>query len=156
MWQVVRFVVYNPNRFCIIFIHSSYPSDTMLTKHINLVHLNKYAKLCNICGQSMPDSTALRLHMEKRHDTQPITYSCDKCGLIVAGKRHLKIHMQSQHPEGGKKDYHCHICLHISPTLKAHKKHIHCTHEMGYNYKCTICEKAFKRSDNLKVIEMLT
>lgn len=120
----------------------------MLTNHQNVVHLNKYEKLCNICGESCTDANSFRLHMERHEGIQ---YSCEVCGLIVAGKRPLKVHMESQHPEGGKKYHTCPICSHISPSLRAHKKHIHYKHEMGYDHKCAICDKAFKRPENLKV-----
>ncbi|XP_075168097.1 transcription factor grauzone-like [Haematobia irritans] len=132
-------------------------NEYVLTQHQRVVHLNIYAKVCEICGQTMPDSNSFKRHMEK-HDsvseikssTPTTTVKCDECGLILAGPLNLKRHRDLQHPVGGKRDYTCHICRKISPNLRALKKHIRCTHEMGYNYKCNLCEKAFKRSDNLK------
>ncbi|XP_013116977.1 transcription factor grauzone [Stomoxys calcitrans] len=132
-------------------------NEYVLTQHQRVVHLNIYAKVCEICGQTMPDSNSFKRHMEKHESVSEIksatptsTVKCDDCGLILAGPLNLKRHRDLQHPVGGKRDYTCHICRKISPNLRALKKHIRCTHEMGYNYKCNLCEKAFKRSDNLK------
>ncbi|XP_061400992.1 transcription factor grauzone-like [Musca vetustissima] len=132
-------------------------NEYVLTQHHRVVHLNIYAKVCEVCGQTMPDSNSFKRHMEK-HDnisepktaTPTATVKCDDCGLILAGPLNLKRHRDLQHPPGGKRDYTCHICSKVSPNMRALKKHIRCTHEMGYDFKCTMCEKAFKRSDNLK------
>lgn len=90
-------------------------------------------------------------HMLKHKGVDVPTIACDVCGLKVTGQRGLKRHKDSQHPEGGKRDFPCHMCSHISPTLKAFKKHVKDKHELGYDFKCTLCEKAFKRASSLKV-----
>ena len=89
--------------------------------------------------------------MNKHEGIPAPDISCDVCGLRMANERSLKRHKQSQHPIGGKKEHPCPICPKVSPTVKALKKHINTMHEKGYDHKCTICEKAFKRADGLKV-----
>lgn len=87
-----------------------------------------------------------------KHKGVPLpTISCDICGLKMTDHGGLKRHKETQHPEGGKKDYPCHLCTKISPTIKAHKRHVQYKHELGYNFKCNICDKAFKRSCALTV-----
>lgn len=106
----------------------------------------------------MPDTSSFKHHMEKHQIEKQSTtvtsnpFECDECGLLLSSHLLLKRHKDLKHPIGGSRDYTCHICNKISPTMRALKKHIKCAHEMGYDYKCTLCEKAFKRSDNLKVI----
>ncbi|XP_065366827.1 zinc finger protein Xfin-like [Calliphora vicina] len=121
-----------------------FTNSSILNHHIGAVHQNKFVQICYICGKSLRCPTAFASHMEK-HEVKTTPISCDVCGLLLSNKMGLKRHKNSQHPEGGKKEHKCHICLKISPTLRALKSHIQRTHEMGYDYKCSLCEKAFKR-----------
>uniref|UniRef100_A0A1I8P7I8 C2H2-type domain-containing protein n=1 Tax=Stomoxys calcitrans TaxID=35570 RepID=A0A1I8P7I8_STOCA len=124
-----------------------YANEVALSRHMNSVHLNIYTKVCDICGQTLPDAPTLKTHMERHAD---ITATCDECGLIVTNKRCLTLHKKRQHPVDGKRDYNCHICSKVSPTLNALRKHIREVHEADYKFTCTICGKGFKRSDNFK------
>uniref|UniRef100_A0A1I8Q6K9 C2H2-type domain-containing protein n=1 Tax=Stomoxys calcitrans TaxID=35570 RepID=A0A1I8Q6K9_STOCA len=124
-----------------------YANEVALSRHKNSVHLNIYTKVCDICGQILPDASTFKTHMERHAG---ISVKCDECGLILANKRCLTLHKQRKHPVDGKRDYNCHICSRVSPTLKALKKHIHEVHETDYKFTCTICGKGFKRSDNFK------
>ncbi|KAM7343698.1 uncharacterized protein ACRADG_010648 isoform 2-T4 [Cochliomyia hominivorax] len=126
-----------------------FTNTSILNHHIEAVHENKFVQICNICGKSIRCPTAFASHMET-HELKTTPLSCDVCGLLLANKMGLKRHKNSQHPEGGKKEHKCHICSKISPTLRALKSHIQRAHEMGYDYKCTLCEKAFKRPAVLK------
>lgn len=89
--------------------------------------------------------------MEKHEGIKEPTLSCDVCGRLMGSKLTLRKHMKSLHPEDGKHDYGCPICLKISPNKKALTEHIRRVHKAGYNHKCTICSKAFKRVEHLKV-----
>ena len=91
--------------------------------------------------------------MNKHEGIPAPEISCDICGLRLCSERGLKLHKDSQHPVGGKQDYPCPKCPKVSPTPMALKKHINTMHEKGYDHKCTICAKAFKRPDALRVIK---
>ncbi|TMW41495.1 hypothetical protein DOY81_013427 [Sarcophaga bullata] len=86
-----------------------------------------------------------KLHREKHENKQSIAINCDICGLRLTDRRGLRRHKNSQHPVGGKKEYHCHLCLKVSPNQEALKTHIRLTHGTNFNHKCTMCDKAFKR-----------
>ncbi|XP_075168441.1 zinc finger Y-chromosomal protein 1-like [Haematobia irritans] len=121
-----------------------------LSNHERVVHLKKTILVCDICGEKLRGKDVLERHILKHQGVPLPTISCDVCGLKVTTQRGLKRHKESQHPEGGKQQYPCHLCSKISPTLKAQKKHIKDKHELGYDFKCTLCDKAYKRSSALK------
>lgn len=132
------------------FYFFSFTNSFILNHHIEAVHQNKFVQICDICGKSIRCPTAFASHMEK-HDVKAIPISCDVCGLLLSNKEGLKRHKNSQHPEGGKKQHACHICLKVSPTERALKSHIRSVHEQGFDFKCSLCEKSFKRPTVLKV-----
>lgn len=126
-----------------------------MSHHYRAVHLNKYVKICDICGKSLRNKDDFERHMLE-HEGKPIAlHSCDICGLLLNGKRGLKRHKDMIHPIGGQRNHTCSICGKISPNSKALKRHIQYKHEMGYDYKCTICNKAFKRAQILKVVNIM-
>lgn len=88
--------------------------------------------------------------MEK-HNSKEMTMNCDICGLRLTDRRGLRRHKNSQHPVGGKKEYACHLCTKVSSNPEALKTHIRLTHSQSYNHKCAMCNKAFKRSNALRV-----
>lgn len=58
--------------------------------------------------------------------------------------------MRNAHDTSGKV-YSCSLCDHASPTAKALKKHIYMKHKCKDKYKCTVCGRAFDKSQSLKV-----
>ncbi|XP_073823765.1 uncharacterized protein [Musca autumnalis] len=127
-----------------------YANEYILNQHQKAVHLNIYAKVCEICGETLSDSHNFKKHMEKHEGIVPVkTAKCDICGLILTSQHTLKLHKELKHPPE-RKEYNCHVCAKVSPNMRALKKHIYETHEMTYRFKCTICEKEFKRADNFK------
>ena len=92
--------------------------------------------------------------MNKHED--PVTkLDCDICGLRLPDDSGLKLHKETQHPVHGKEDHKCPICPKISPTLRALKRHISTMHDRGCEYKCSLCEKAFRRPESLKVFHSI-
>ncbi|XP_013114676.2 transcription factor grauzone [Stomoxys calcitrans] len=122
----------------------------LLSSHIRVVHLDKYAFVCDICGSKMRTKEVFDRHISKHQGLELPTFSCDICGAKMTNKRGLKHHKKNQHPEDGKKEHACHLCGKISPTLDAHKRHVKYKHELSHNFKCTMCDKAFKRPCSLK------
>lgn len=133
------------------FSQFSFGNNYLLSNHIRAVHLNKYAKICDICGKSIRCKDVFERHMLEHEGKPAPTISCDICGLLLTGKRGLKRHKDMIHPVGGQLEHTCSICAKVSPNLKAHKRHVQYKHELGYDHKCTICEKAFKRAQALTV-----
>lgn len=115
------------------------------------VHLNKYAKICEVCGKSLSSADVFERHMLEHEGKPAPVISCDICGLLLTSKKGLKRHKNTIHPVGGHQEYTCSICSKVSSNRQAHDRHVKFSHEMGCNHKCTMCEKAFKKPRALKV-----
>ncbi|XP_075167037.1 zinc finger protein 711-like [Haematobia irritans] len=132
-----------------------YGNKRSLDGHIKCVHWQINALVCDICGEKMRKRSILERHLLQHQGAPLPTFSCEICGLKVSSEKGLRKHKSIQHPEGGKRDYPCNLCPKISPTLTALKKHIRDKHTSGYDFKCSFCEKAYKRADALKEHEAL-
>ncbi|XP_059220625.1 zinc finger protein 492-like [Stomoxys calcitrans] len=124
-----------------------YVSQHALNYHEKAVHQNVYVRVCEVCGQTLPDAFSYKQHM-LRHNPKPV--KCEDCGLLVTSQITLKYHRDLKHPVGGSREYSCPICQRISPNMRAHKAHIKETHEAKQKFECTLCNKKFKRRDKLK------
>ncbi|XP_061402524.1 transcription factor grauzone-like [Musca vetustissima] len=127
-----------------------FADNTLLANHFRFVHMRKYAHVCDICGTKLSGKDALERHQLKHKGAERPTVACNICGLKMIDPSYLKRHIATQHPEDGKKEFKCHLCPKVSPTLKSLKRHIVFKHETGYDFKCSICDKAFKKSSTLK------
>lgn len=48
-------------------------------------------------------------------------------------------------------EHRCNICNKVSTNARALRRHIYLNHECERKYKCHMCEKAFKREQDLRV-----
>ena len=50
--------------------------------------------LCNECGKNFEEEAYLYMHQSRTHDMN--TFSCEKCGENVVGKKPLNNHMNNE------------------------------------------------------------
>ncbi|XP_061402525.1 transcription factor grauzone-like [Musca vetustissima] len=134
-------------------------ADAFLTENINItcdicqLAVKTFYELCKHFVQEHQQPAgkdAMESHQQKHKGTERPTVACNICGLKMIDPSYLKRHIATQHPEDGKKEFKCHLCPKVSPTLKSLKRHIVFKHETGYDFMCSICDKAFKKSYTLK------
>lgn len=93
----------------------------------------------------MSSKHTLAEHIKTHSDVREL-FECDECGTKVKCQstliKHKKMHTDVQQT--------CGICFKVKPTELALKSHMRNVHGEA-NYKCTYCDKAFRRLMPLKV-----
>ncbi|XP_033155207.1 transcription factor grauzone [Drosophila mauritiana] len=128
----------------------TYPSQYTMQQHVKLVHLNLYAKICDVCGKSIRGREALARHMEEHTGGPQAAIKCHLCDSMLTTKYGLARHIKMMHTAENLQPMQCEFCLKISPSLQAHQHHIKYTHNTARSHQCPMCEKAFKRPNELK------
>ncbi|KAH8269435.1 hypothetical protein KR018_002974, partial [Drosophila ironensis] len=128
-------------------------TERKLKNHMSSMHDPESAIICDKCGKQMRTKVILKKHQELMHSDKPRPETelkqCQICGAWLKGMTGLKQHMKSIHVESAG-EHRCHICGKVSPNARALRRHIYHNHECERKFKCTMCEKAFKRPQELK------
>lgn len=110
--------------------------------------------ICDKCGKIFRDKTRLKQHHRNDHSNEPkpqkIPEQCPFCQKWYSSKSSAYEHIRNMHTENDV-EHRCPTCGFVSTTAKALKKHIIFNHEQERRHKCNLCEKAFKRPQDLKV-----
>lgn len=107
--------------------------------------------ICDKCGKTFQTKYNLNKHIEKDHPTvKPEPLQCLICNTWYRNPDGLKAHNKNMHSNLDT-EHRCHICQKVSTTYRALKRHINFNHVRERKFKCTMCEKAFKRSQDLRV-----
>lgn len=137
---------------CVVKVFSicSFPSNYTLRAHINNVHQNAYAKICDQCGKSIRGREAFQRHLLEHAGVSIPCVQCDKCGAKLKNKYGLKRHMNAMHPDTTVPHV-CNMCGKVAPNAPALQRHYYYVHKCERSHKCPMCDKAFKKAAGLKV-----
>ncbi|TDG50830.1 hypothetical protein AWZ03_002819 [Drosophila navojoa] len=128
-------------------------TERKLKNHMNSMHDPESIIICDKCGKQMRTKIILKKHQELMHSNtprpEPELKQCQICGAWLKGMTGLKQHMKSIHVESAG-EHRCHVCSKVSPNARALRRHIYHNHECERKFKCTMCDKAFKRPQELK------
>lgn len=116
----------------------------VLEKHKQHMHIKEKNFMCEICARSFVDKVNLTVH-KRTHSTLP-RLQCPYCDARLKNKITLKIHMRVHNPS----IHTCTICSKELATKNALMNHIQYVHSEK-KFKCTICDKTFKKALTLKV-----
>lgn len=129
----------------------SFPTEYLMQQHVKLVHLRKFDKICDVCGKSVRGREALVRHMKEHTGDPQQVIKCDLCDSTLTTKYGLARHIKMMHTAENLQPIQCEYCLKVSPSLQAHQHHIKYTHNTARTHQCPMCEKAFKRPNELRV-----
>ncbi|XP_053962480.1 transcription factor grauzone-like [Anastrepha ludens] len=121
-----------------------------MKQHLALVHLNLYAKICDICGKALNGNEAFRRHQEEHAGIPASSVKCNLCNAELKTKYGLARHMKTMHTEKYQTPQVCPFCSKLSPTLMAHRSHIEYMHLNKKKHACKLCDKAFKSPKSLQ------
>ena len=125
----------------------AYVLEVQLKSHIKTVH--NVDRVCDQCGKTIHGVQALKKHLMEHAGIKKIKFPCDECGVELNSRNSLKRHKAAFHHDGST-IYVCSICGKVAASPSAllnHKKYVH---EEERKYKCSYCDKAFKRPKNLQ------
>ncbi|KAH8372237.1 hypothetical protein KR093_010711 [Drosophila rubida] len=129
------------------------PTERKLKEHLRYMHDPETAIICDKCGKTLRSQANLKKHHELEHsDTprpKPDPVQCEICGTWLRHMSGLKQHMSTVHEPPGE-EHRCHICNKKSTNSRALKRHIYHNHQCERKFRCTMCEKAFKRPQDLR------
>ncbi|XP_059082286.1 zinc finger protein 70-like isoform X2 [Tigriopus californicus] len=116
---------------------------------------------CSKCQTSFLDHQANLEHWKENHKEAQIQYNCqeDKCEFNSAECEEIIAHQIELHPtstkgkripkkEGKLED--CKVCGKSYPTTYLYSRHM-LSHSDQKNFKCHVCEKDFKSTQDLKI-----
>ncbi|KXJ71386.1 hypothetical protein RP20_CCG020716 [Aedes albopictus] len=102
-------------------------------------------QVCQVCGKILSNSASFSVHMLMH--TQQKDVVCPICGKRFYIKQQLKVHIESIHE---KKDFVCNVCGLKCRWQKSLRRHMLLHDDNPYKHKCTYCDKAFSRPNQLR------
>ncbi|XP_055712279.1 zinc finger protein 184-like [Phlebotomus papatasi] len=111
--------------------------------HINCMHFKEKPFICEECGKSCGQKSALKQHMETHTEERP--FKCFMCPKMFKSAQQAKMH-EIWHKDITYPCPHCDLKLKSKITLRSHML----VHSDVRKYKCNYCGNEFKRSKTLK------
>uniref|UniRef100_A0A1A9WFC9 C2H2-type domain-containing protein n=1 Tax=Glossina brevipalpis TaxID=37001 RepID=A0A1A9WFC9_9MUSC len=124
-----------------------YVLEIQLQSHIRTVH--NVDRICDQCGKILHGASALRRHLREHAGIKKPKWPCNQCGTELMSHNGLKRHKLAFHHDGSTA-YVCKDCGKVAASANAlllHKKNVH---EAPRKFKCTYCDKAFKKNKVLQ------
>lgn len=126
---------------------SKFPTNSLLNSHIKRKHSTAYDRMCEICAKLFRHKSAFERHMEEHDGIIHPQVQCEECGSWLKDKTSLQKHINNKHDH---QEHICNICGKQSTSKSALQSHIKYMHEITPDFKCTFCDKSFKKALKLK------
>lgn len=117
-----------------------------LNQHV-LRH-DKRGNVCDICAKVVRGNAAFEDHKLEHENLTADKLQCEECGSWHKNKNTLKIHKRRHTNDTGPEA--CDICQKIYVNRGAMLRHRAFVHNTTAKFQCSACNKAFKKSLNLR------
>ena len=124
----------------------SLSSLSRLHRHLGKHKAGKLHFPCDVCGKIFVKRSRLRNHQVAHSDQR--NYKCDVCGKAFKRLKNFQNH-QLYH-RGLQRKFQCHICGKHMTSRDGLKGHL-LAHEGPAPFKCTLCDKGYYSSCNLRL-----
>ncbi|CAD7078156.1 unnamed protein product [Hermetia illucens] len=126
----------------------AFPTNNLLQTHRRYVHENAYGQMCHICAKVIRGKRLFAKHqLEHAGVTEP-RVQCEICGAWLKHQHSLKKHLMRH--EEAQNQHICTMCGKVAPSKGALRSHIHYVHASARSFKCSVCDKGFKKAIVLK------
>jgi KRAB domain-containing zinc finger protein len=149
------------NRYSCPKCEKSFAAKCSLEYHVRK-HSDETKVKCDKCDEFFPNFKTYAAH-RLNHKPLNFEHKCEKCSIIIQGKRNLNRHMQEVHNIETRYDvdhiniphyqFECEMCSKTykrKSHLKAHKKVKHDDEGQNEMFPCQNCSKTFNKRSNLK------
>ena len=126
--------------------------------HVKNYHERNRSTICDQCGKSYINTSALCKHEKVVHLKMNEEAECDICGKIVAHKKSLishkltvhKIQRSSSRKMSDHRKFKCKLCKQKFTEKLDLYKHMSENHQGTNKFKCTQCPRSFSSFERLK------
>ncbi|GAA51184.1 zinc finger protein 628, partial [Clonorchis sinensis] len=118
-----------------------------LRNHRRIAHPGTVNFVCEKCGMSFPRELHLKRHIKKMHERED-KRTCPDCGKSLTHSKNLSRHIKDVHKLGQTWTGQCPVCRRVFRHPSHFIRHQE-SHTTRRDFKCRICESAYKDSFNL-------
>lgn len=128
--------------------------QTFLRYHVNRVHKDGDARVCDVCARFFKCSKSYDLHYRVQHSNIDQRVQCQECQKWVKHDDALKNHMR-RHNATLETCKHCAKTYPGKKRLRVHIRNVHAdidsTVTIKSEFPCPVCGKIFKKKQTLRV-----
>lgn len=126
----------------------SFKTKSNLNGHIKSVHCDYRPFQCNVCLKAFKMKYDLTKHSIVHSNAEP--FVCKVCNKLFSRKYQLKSHTCNKATEESNEDLSCHCHCGQSFRTQFELNSHSLVHTEVRDFKCTQCDKSFKKKDKLK------
>lgn len=108
--------------------------------------------MCEVCAKVFKSRAFFEKHQLEHLGKNLPRVQCSICKAWMKNEHTMRAHMRLHQDAGSIHE--CDICGKQGPSRNAVLKHKRFVHFSERKYKCTLCDKAFKRAITLKVSQI--
>ncbi|XP_055631146.1 histone-lysine N-methyltransferase MECOM-like [Toxorhynchites rutilus septentrionalis] len=144
-----NYVIPEQTRFVCDTCGKTFSTNGILKKHKYSHAPDETPFVCTICSKKFCTSDKLRIHTMRHEGVK--NHKCPFCGMRKTTMYEVKKHINNVHTKDRvTRTYPCDICPSVFSNSGNLNRHVNIVHLEMKPFVCTVCERAFGKSDHLK------